>query len=434
MSSADLVDRTLIPARTLRGEVLTPGDKSISHRSIMFGSLAEGTTRVSGFLTGEDNLSTLKAFQTMGVAIRQPAPGELVIEGHGLDGLQEPGDVLDCGNSGTTMRLMSGLLAGQKFFSVLTGDQYLRRRPMKRVVAPLASMGARIWGRRGGELAPLAIHGTPLQAVSYDSPIASAQVKSAVLLAGLYAEGETTVREPHLSRDHSERMLTWFGAEVRPFAGGVTVVGRPQLVARDMHVPGDISSATFFLVAGLITPGAELLVKNVGLNPTRSGAVDILRAMGGQLELLNEREQSGEPVADILVRHSRLKGIEIGGDVVPRAIDEFPVLSVAAALAEGTTTIRDAEELRVKETDRIAAMASELGKLGADIVPTPDGMVITGRERLQGGEVISHGDHRIAMSCAIASLVASGPVTISDTACTETSFPGFWTMLESLRS
>lgn len=428
------MNRTLHPAKTLRGEIVTPGDKSISHRSIMFGSLAEGTTRVSGFLTGEDNLSTLKAFQAMGITIRQAAPGELEIDGRGLVGLQEPQDVLDCGNSGTTMRLMSGLLAGQTFFSVLTGDQYLRRRPMKRVVTPLAAMGARIWGRRGGELAPLAIRGTALQPISYDSPIASAQVKSAILLAGLYAEGETTVREPHLSRDHSERMLTWFGADVRPFAGGVTIVGRPRLLARDMFIPGDISSATFFLVAGLITPGAELLVKNVGLNPSRSGAIDILRAMGGQLELINEREQSGEPVADILVRHSRLKGIEIGGEVVPRAIDEFPVLSVAAALAEGTTTIRDAEELRVKETDRIAAIASELGKLGADILPTPDGMIINGRERLLGGSVASHGDHRIAMSCAIAALVAAGPVTIADTACTETSFPNFWEFMEKIRA
>jgi 3-phosphoshikimate 1-carboxyvinyltransferase len=427
------IDRTLHPAHTLRGEVITPGDKSISHRSIMFGSLAEGTTRVSGFLTGEDNLSTLKAFQAMGVAIHQRAPGELEIQGRGLDGLQEPSDVIDCGNSGTTMRLMSGLLAGQTFFAVLTGDQYLRRRPMKRVVTPLAAMGARIWGRRGGELAPLAIQGTQLTPISYVSPIASAQVKSAVLLAGLYAEGETTVREPHLSRDHSERMLTWFGADVRPFPGGVTVAGRPRLVARDMLIPGDISSATFFLVAGLITPGAELLIRNVGLNPSRSGAIEILRAMGGELELLNEREQSGEPVADIVVRHSRLKGIEIGGEVVPRAIDEFPVLSVAAALAEGTTTIRDAEELRVKETDRIAAMASELSKLGAAVEPTADGMIIHGRERLQGGVVSSHGDHRIAMSCAIAALVASAPVTIHDTACTETSFPGFWELLDKIR-
>lgn len=399
----------------------------------MFGSLAQGTTRVRGFLTGEDNLSTLRAFQAMGIAIRQPAPGELEIEGRGLDGLQEPADVLDCGNSGTTMRLMSGLLSGQTFFSVLTGDQYLRRRPMRRVVTPLTTMGARIWGRGGGELAPLAIQGAPLQPVSYVSPIASAQVKSAVLLAGLYAEGETTVREPHLSRDHSERMLGWFGASVDPFPGGVTVAGRPRLVARDMVIPGDISSAAFFLVAGLITPGAELLVRNVGINPTRSGVIDILRAMGGALELIDERIDSGEPVADILVRHSRLTGIEIGGDVVPRAIDEFPVISVAAALADGTTTIRDAQELRVKETDRIAAMASELAKLGAVVEPTADGMIIQGVERLRGGEVTSHGDHRIAMSCAVASLAAAGAVTIVDTACTETSFPGFWDKLNSVR-
>ena len=427
------MDRILHPAKTLRGEVTIPGDKSISHRSIMFSSLALGTTRVSGFLTGEDNLSTLKAFQAMGISISQPVPGELVVEGRGLDGLQEPADVLDCGNSGTTMRLMCGLLSGQRFFSVLSGDQYLRRRPMKRVVAPLAAMGARIWGRRAGELAPLAIQGGELVPGSYTSPIASAQVKSAVLLAGLYADGETTVREPHLSRDHSERMLTWFGAEVRPFPGGVTIAGRPQLQARDMIIPGDISSAAFFMVAGLVTPGAELLIRNVGINPTRCGVIDILREMGGHLELHDQRVQSGEPVADILVKHSRLKGIEIGGEVVPRAIDEFPVISVAAAMAEGTTVIRDAAELRVKETDRIAAMASELGKLGADVEPTPDGMIIVGREQLCGGTVTSYGDHRIAMSCAVAALAAAGPVEIADTACTETSFPGFWAMLESIR-
>jgi 3-phosphoshikimate 1-carboxyvinyltransferase len=428
------MDRTIEPARKLRGAITIPGDKSISHRAIMFGSLAEGITRVSGFLTGEDNLSTLRAFQAMGITIRQPEPGTLEIEGRGLDGLQEPEDVLDCGNSGTTMRLMSGLLSGQRFFTVLTGDQYLRRRPMKRVVAPLTAMGARIAGRRGGDLAPLAIQGGPLQPIDYPSPIASAQVKSALLLAGLYADGETTVREPHLSRDHSERMLTWFGAAVRPFPGGVTISGRPRLQARDMIIPGDISSAAFFLVAGLLVPGPGLLVRNVGINPSRCGVIEILRAMGGDLTLQDEREQSGEPVADVLVRYSRLRGIEIGGEVVPRAIDEFPVISVAAALAEGTTTIRDAAELRVKETDRIAAIAGELAKLGAAIEPTPDGMIIDGRERLNGGEVSSHGDHRIAMSCAIAALAAAGPVRITDTACTDTSFPGFWERLGSIRA
>jgi 3-phosphoshikimate 1-carboxyvinyltransferase len=433
MSNQPFQTRTVSPAKYLRGEVSVPGDKSISHRSIMLGSLAEGTTRVNGFLMGEDNLSTWKIFEAMGVAIRRTGPDALQIEGVGLDGLAEPGDVLDCGNSGTTMRLMCGLLAGQKFFSVLTGDKYLRRRPMKRVVTPLVGMGARIWGRDGGERAPLAIQGGSLNPITYASPVASAQIKSAVLLAGLSVAGETRVTEPHLSRDHSERMLTCFGAEVRPFAGGVGLIGRPRLHAREIRVPGDISSAAFFMVAGLITPGAELLIRNVGINPTRSGIIDILKAMGGQLELLDSREQSGEPVADVLVRYSHLKGIEIGGDIVPRAIDEFPVISVAAALAEGTTTIRDAEELRVKETDRIAAMVSELGKLGAQVEARPDGMMITGVEQLKHGTVSSHGDHRIAMSLAVAALSAAGDVTIEDTACTDTSFPGFWALLETIR-
>jgi len=422
-------NRTVRPASGVRGEIIVPGDKSISHRSIMLGSLAEGTTVVHGFLHGEDNHATLNAFRAMGVAIEELPGGVLHIEGKGLDGLTEPEDVIDCGNSGTTIRLMTGLLSGQSFFSVLTGDRYLRKRPMRRVVGPLATMGARIWGRRSGELAPLAIQGGGLRAISYDSPIASAQVKSALLLAGLYAEGETTVREPHLSRDHSERMLSYFGADVRPFAGGVAVVGRPRLSGREVHVPGDISSAAFFMVAALITPGSELLIRNVGVNPTRSGVIDILRAMGGALELQNERQVSGEPVADILVRSSCLRGIEIGGDVVPRAIDEFPVISVAATFAEGNTVIRDAHELRVKETDRIAAMTSELGRLGARVEALEDGMAIVGVEHLAGGTVSSHGDHRIAMSMAVAALRAQGDVTIDDTECTATSFPTFWELL-----
>ncbi len=429
MTSKQSQTRTIAPIKSLRGEVSVPGDKSISHRSIMFGSLAEGTTRVNGFLMGEDNLSTWKAFESMGVTIAQTGTDALEIKGVGLNGLQEPGDVLDCGNSGTTMRLMSGLLAGQNFFSVLTGDKYLRKRPMKRVVTPLAAMGAQIWGRDGGERAPLAIQGGALTPTTYASPVSSAQVKSAVLLAGLSVDGETTVTEPHLSRDHSERMLSCFGAEVRPFEGGVSLTGRPRLLAQEVVVPGDVSSAAFFMVAGLITPGTELLIRNVGINPTRSGIIDILVAMGGQMEMLDIREQSGEPVADILVRHSQLKGIEICGDMVPRAIDEFPVISVAAALAEGTTTIRDAEELRVKETDRIDAMVSELGKLGGLVEGRPDGMVITGVEQLNGGTVTSHGDHRIAMSLAVAALSARDSVTIEDAACTETSFPGFWDLL-----
>lgn len=421
--------RTIQPAAGLRGEITVPGDKSISHRSIMLGSLAEGTTTVHGFLHGEDNHATLNAFRAMGIEIEELSGGVLRIEGRGLHGLAEPGDVLDCGNSGTTIRLMTGLLSGQSFFSVLTGDRYLRRRPMKRVVQPLATMGARIWGRGGGDLAPLAIQGGGLQATSYDSPIASAQVKSALLLAGLYAEGVTTVREPHLSRDHSERMLAYFGAEVRPFEGGVSLAGLPRLAGREVHVPGDISSAAFFMVAALITPGSELLIRNVGINPTRSGVIDILRAMGGDLELLESRELSGEPVADVLVRSSALRGVEIGGSVVPRAIDEFPVISVAAAFAEGTTVIRDARELRVKETDRIAAMTAELGRLGAQVEAREDGMIINGVEKVHGGSVSSHGDHRIAMSMAVAALRAQAPLQIEDTECTATSFPGFWELL-----
>ncbi|MDT8440552.1 MAG: 3-phosphoshikimate 1-carboxyvinyltransferase [Desulfuromonadales bacterium] len=429
MSADTQQTQTVEPAKSLRGELRVPGDKSISHRSIMLGSLAEGTTRVRGFLMGEDNLATWRAFAAMGVDIQRRGETELTIAGRGLDGLREPGDVLDCGNSGTTMRLMTGLLAGQAFFSVLTGDQYLRRRPMQRVITPLTTMGARIWGRDGGERAPLAIQGGALRPADYASPIASAQVKSALLLAGLYADGETRVTEPHLSRDHSERMLAYFGADINPFSGGVSLKGRPRLVAREVEIPGDISSAAFFLVAGLIVPGAELLIRNVGINPTRSGVIDILRAMGGRIDLVDERVESGEPVADLLVRHSDLHGIEIGGELVPRAIDEFPVISVAAALAHGETVIRDAAELRVKETDRIAAMVSELGKLGAQVEARPDGMRIVGVERLTGVQVSSHGDHRIAMSMAVAALSASAPVTIDDTSCTQTSFPGYWELL-----
>lgn len=425
--------RIITSSTPLRGEMTVPGDKSISHRSIMLGSLALGRTVVRGFLHGEDNHSTLRAFRAMGIEISEEENGVIVIVGKGLNGLQEPGDVLDCGNSGTTIRLMSGLLAGQKFFSVVTGDRYLRKRPMKRVVTPLTQMGARIWGRGGGDLAPLAFQGGELTPIDYTSPISSAQVKSAILLAGLSCDGVTTVREPHLSRDHSERMLAYFGADVRPFAGGVSLLGRPRLEGREVVVPGDISSAAFFVVAALIVPGSELLIRNVGVNPTRSGIIDILRAMGGNIELLDERTVSGEPVADLLVRASSLHGIEIGGAVVPRAIDEFPVISVAAACASGQTIIRDARELRVKETDRIAAMVTELSKLGAVLEATPDGMIIAGGAKLHGAAVESFGDHRIAMSCAIAALQAGSAVTIHDTGCTATSFPNFWELLQSVR-
>ena len=422
------------PAASVRGEMTVPGDKSISHRSIMFGSIATGRTVITNFLRGEDNFSTMNAFRSMGVRIDDDGT-VVTVNGLGLRGLHEPDDVLDCGNSGTTMRLMAGLLSGQRFFSVLTGDQYLRKRPMKRVTEPLGFMGAKISGRGNGTLAPMAISGSPLNGISYDSAIASAQVKSAIMLAGLYAEGETVITEPSLSRDHSERMLRLFGASISTAGNSVTLNGFQELKGQEILVPGDISSAAFFIVAALITQDSELLIKNTGVNPTRTGVVDILKAMGGDIQLLNQREQSGEPVADILVRSSRLKGIEIGGEMVPRAIDEFPVICVAAALAEGTTTITEAKELRVKETDRIAAISSNLRIIGAgNIRETDDGMSIEGVEELKGGTVTSFGDHRIAMALSIAALACKSPVTIDDVSCTATSFPGFYDILDRVAS
>lgn len=423
---------TTLPARQLRGEITVPGDKSISHRSIMMGSLAKGTTRITNFLRGEDNFSTMKAFRAMGVPIDDDGQS-VMVRGVGLHGLQEPADVLDCGNSGTTIRLMTGLLSGQRFFTVLTGDQYLRKRPMKRVSEPLRRMGAQIAGRSLGTMAPLAITGSPLNGITYDSPIASAQVKSALMLAGLYAAGETKVTEPSLSRDHSERMFKFFGADLDSLPNGVVVRGGAELRGQEIVVPGDISSAAFFLVAALIVPGSELLIRNVGINPTRTGVIDILQAMGGDISLLEPREVSGEPVADLLVRSSQLKGIAIGGDMVPRAIDEFPAISIAAALAEGTTVIRDARELRVKETDRIAAMAANLRAIGAgSIEETEDGMVIQGAETLAGGTVTSYGDHRIAMALSIAALASRSAVVVDDVSCVATSFPGFYQLLDKV--
>ena len=421
---------TTLPARAIRGEICVPGDKSVSHRSIMFGSLANGTTRITNFLRGEDNFSTMAAFRAMGVAIEDDGQ-TVTVNGVGLHGLHEPDNVLDCGNSGTTIRLMTGLLSGQRFFSVVTGDQYLRKRPMKRVTEPLSRMGACINGRGGGTLAPLAISGASLSGITYQSPIASAQVKSSLMLAGLYAAGATVITEPTLSRDHSERMLRHFGASLETSGTTVTLQGGQELQGRDISVPGDISSAAFLLVAALVVPGSELLILNVGVNPTRTGVLDILQAMGGDIVLQNQREVSGEPVADLLVRSSRLKGIEIGGEVVPRAIDEFPAICVAAALAEGTTILRDARELRVKETDRIAAMAANLRMIGAGAIEeTEDGMIIQGREELVGGEVTSFGDHRIAMSLSVAALACRGPVTVDDVSCVATSFPGFFDLLQ----
>lgn len=423
---------TVLPAQSIRGELVVPGDKSISHRSIMLGSLARGTTRISNFLRGGDNFSTMAAFKAMGVPIEDDGQA-ITVHGVGLHGLNEPEDVLDCGNSGTTIRLMTGLLSGQSFFSVVTGDQYLRKRPMKRVGEPLRLMGARITGRGGGTLAPLAITGGALSGIDYASPISSAQVKSALMLAGLYASGETRVTEPSLSRDHSERMFRFFGADLDTFSNGVVVRGGKELQGQNIIVPGDISSSAFFIVAALIVPGSELLIRNVGVNPTRTGVIDILKAMGGDIILQDQRDVSGEPVADLLVRSSRLKGIEIGGDVVPRAIDEFPAIAVAASVAEGTTVIRDARELRVKETDRIAAMATNLRTIGAgQIEETEDGMTIQGVASLAGGTITSFGDHRIAMSLAVSALVSRNKVQIDDVSCVATSFPGFFELLDSV--
>jgi 3-phosphoshikimate 1-carboxyvinyltransferase len=416
------------PAKAIRGEIAVPGDKSISHRSIMLGSIARGTTTVKGFLRGEDNLATVNAFRSMGIGIDDDGD-VLRIEGKGLHGLLEPEDVLDCGNSGTSMRLMTGLLAGQSFFSVLTGDRYLRRRPMARVIEPVSRMGGRIFGRAGGDRAPLAIVGSELKGIVNDSRVASAQVKSAILLAGLYASGETEVREPHLSRDHSERMFRHFGADIESFPGGVRVRGGKELEGREIIVPGDISSAAFFLVAATIVPGSELLIRGVGVNPTRTGVLDILGRMGADIQLLNLSDVSGEPVADLLVKSARLKGIEIGGEMVPRAIDEFPAICVAASLAEGKTVIRDARELRVKESDRIAAMAENLRSAGVEVEESEDGMEISGRESLSGCVTDSRGDHRIAMSMLVAGLAADGPGEVRDVECIGTSFPDFFSLL-----
>jgi 3-phosphoshikimate 1-carboxyvinyltransferase len=422
---------TIQPALSIKGEISVPGDKSISHRSIMLGAIANGVTTVKGFLRGEDNMATMSAFRDMGVRIDDD--GEtLAIHGQGLRGLQEPTNVIDCGNSGTTIRLLTGLLAGQSFFSVVTGDQYLRKRPMKRVVEPLSRMGARIQGRNQGSLAPLAISGGALKGIDYESQVSSAQVKSAIMLAGLYSDGETSVSEPSLSRDHSERMFRLFGASLETGDKRVTVRGGSELQAREIIVPGDISSAAFFMVAALITRGSELLIRNVGVNPTRTGVIDILRSMGGSIDLLDEREVSGEPVADILVRSSQLKGVDIAGSVVPRAIDEFPAICVAASSAEGRTTVRDARELRVKETDRISAIATNLRRLGVVVDECEDGMDITGVERFSGGDVESFGDHRIAMSLSIAALGATGSITVKDTDCVATSFPTFFPLLEKV--
>ena len=424
MSHAQNVVFTVEPGGKLSGQARVAGDKSISHRSIMLGSLATGVTEVDGFLEGEDALATLACFRAMGVHIERPAPGKVIVHGVGLHGLRAPSHTLDCGNSGTSMRLLSGILAGQSFDSTLIGDASLTRRPMKRVTVPLTHMGAVIETSETGT-PPLRIKGGHrLNAINYEMPVASAQVKSAVLLAGLFAQGKTCVIEPVPTRDHTERMLQGFGYKVERHGRMVCITGGGELHATAVDVPADISSAAFFMVGASIAEGSDLLLPHVGVNQTRIGVINILRAMGADLTLQNERIVGGEPVADIRVRGAKLHGIHIPEDQVPLAIDEFPALFVAAACAEGETVLTGAEELRVKESDRIQVMADGLRLLGVDATPTPDGMIIRGG-KIGAGRIDSRGDHRIAMAFAMAALRASGPLVIDDCFNVRTSFPNF---------
>ena len=420
--------------RIFKGEVTPPPDKSISHRAVIFSSLSRGKSIVRNFLRAGDTMSTVGAFRSLGADIAEEG-NTLVVTGRGLRGLSEPLDLIDCGNSGTTMRLLAGVLSGNPFFSILTGDDSLRMRPMARVIKPLGLMGASIMARSDNRYPPIAVKGGTLKPVTYTMPVASAQVKSSVLLAGLYADGETVVTEPGRSRDHTERMLPAYGAHLKVEGLKVIVKGGRELSPIDVDVPGDFSSAAFFITASLIIPGSELVVRNVGINPTRTGLLEVLRKMGATIEMTNVRQVSGEPVADICCSGtSRLCSVDVGAESIPSLIDEFPVLCVAAATAEGTTTIRGAEELRVKESDRIESMASELRKLGAEIEEYPDGLSIHGRDVLKSAEVSSHGDHRIAMSLAVAALAAEGTTTISGAGAVDISFPGFFETIRGLAS
>ena len=417
----------------LRGTVTVPGDKSISHRAVLFGSIAKGITRVEGFLQGADCLSTISCFRRLGIDIENEA-GIVTVHGKGLHGLQAPTEVLDCGNSGTTTRLISGILSGQKFPVTLTGDASIQKRPMGRIITPLTQMGAQITSERGDGCAPLHIQGGSLHGIRYQSPVASAQVKSAILLAGLYAEGETAVTEPTLSRNHTELMLKGFGADIS--SSGTTASIRPvsELYGQEITVPGDISSAAYFLAAGSLIPNSEILIQNVGINPTRAGIVTVCNAMGADLTLLNERVVSGEPVADLLIRTSQLKATTIEGAIIPTLIDELPVIALMACFAEGTTVIRDAAELKVKESDRIQVMVDNLTAMGAHVEGTDDGMIIEGGHPLHGAVVDSHLDHRIAMTFAIAGKLASGETEITGAECVNISYPTYYQDMEMLQN
>jgi len=419
----------------VRGEISVPGDKSISHRAAMFAALASGKSRVRGFLHAEDTLRTVSMMQALGAGIEGMAPSEMVIEGKGLRGLTEPADIIDAGNSGTTIRIGSGILAAQPFFSVVTGDRYLRRRPMARVIRPLTLMGAVIHARDGNRLPPIAIRGGALKGIRYEMPVASAQVKSALLLAGLWADAPVTVIEALPTRDHTERMLRSMGATVTVDGRAITVSPAERLIPADVTVPGDISSAAFFLVLASLSPGSELVVRGVGVNPFRTGVVEVLRRMGADIRYTNERLESGEPVADLVARGGDLSGTSVAPEEIPGLVDEVPILCVAAAFAEGRTEIRGAEELRVKESDRIGAMVSNLSSLGVRCGEYPDGLWVEGPSTIRPtGPCDSRGDHRIAMSLLVLARAAGVNILVKDTACIDTSFPGFKAILEGLSS
>lgn len=427
------------PSGPLRGELTVPGDKSISHRAVMLGSLAQGTTEIHHFLQGADCLSTISCFRHMGISIDNQGD-TVIVRGKGLRGLSAPHGVLDCGNSGTTTRLISGILCAQSFATTLTGDASIQKRPMKRIIDPLSQMGADIQSLSGNGCAPLQIQGRPLHGIHYHSPVASAQVKSAILLAGLYAESETTVTEPALSRNHSEQMLRYFGADVCSDSMSATIRPAKELYGQKVVVPGDISSAAFFICAGLMVPGSEILIQNIGINPTRDGIIRVCQSMGADITLLNQRQESGEPAADILVRHSPLHGVQISGPIIPTLIDELPVIAAMACVAEGDTVIQDAAELKVKESNRIDVMVKNLTAMGADITATHDGMIIhgcchkNGLHSLKGAVVDSHNDHRIAMTFAVAGLCAQGETEIRGSECVNISYPAFYEDLAMLCS
>lgn len=415
---------TILPGGTLQGEFTAPGDKSISHRSIIFGAIAEGTTEISGFLEGLDCLATMQAFRNMGVEITDPVNGHLTIKGVGLHGLQAPGDIIDLGNSGTSIRLLTGLLAAQTFSTAVTGDVSLRKRPMARVVKPLRQMGAVIT-MQNENFPPLSIQGgKKLQAIDYQMPVASAQIKSCLLLAGLYAMGKTIITEPAPSRDHTERLLVNFGCHIERKDNVITLEKPNKLKATPINIPADISSAAFFMVGATIASGSVITLKNIGINPTRTGVITILQLMGADIELINQRLLGEEPVADIIIKHSELRGISIPPELVPLAIDEFPAIFIAAACAKGTTLLQGAKELRVKESDRIQVMADGLNAVGIAAQVTQDGIIITGG-KIKGGVIDSHGDHRIAMSFAMAGLAAQNNIIIEDCENVATSFPNF---------